>query len=103
MNDSGGEILAKMFGGLFGIILSAFISMVVLVDLWSWFIVPFGVMEIGYAHAYGLALAIGFLTQGISNERDDESRKYGFGEFLFIVTFARLITWGLGAIAASFM
>ena len=36
----------------------ALIHAIVVRTLWSWFAVPLGVPNIGYAHAYGLALLI---------------------------------------------
>ena len=40
----------------------ALIHAVVVRTLWSWFAVPLGAPDIGYAHAYGLALLISLLT-----------------------------------------
>ncbi len=34
----------------------------VVMRLWTWFIVPLGVMPIGWVHALGLGLIVGFMT-----------------------------------------
>lgn len=36
------------------------LTMILLSLLWGWFIVPLGVVPIGYAHAFGLSLIVTF-------------------------------------------
>ena len=43
--------------------------------LWVWFIVPLGAPEIGVIHAWGLAMAIQFMTQTWVHREDKEPMK----------------------------
>ncbi len=44
----------------------------VLVYMWAWFLTPFGLSEIGMAHAYGLSLTITYLTSNTSADSQIE-------------------------------
>lgn len=39
-------------------IAGAIVRGLVLVQMWAWFVVPFGVVQIGTAHAFGLSLCL---------------------------------------------
>jgi hypothetical protein len=61
----------------------------VLTRLWAWFIVPFGIMAIGKAHAYGLVLVVS-MFKGHIPDRDDEDKGIGY-------IFFKLLMYGFGA------
>lgn len=42
------------------VIVNILMTMITLSMLWGWFIVPLGVVSIGYAHAFGLTLIVAF-------------------------------------------
>lgn len=74
---------------------------VVLVDLWEWFIVPLGVMQIGIAQSLGISLILSFLTMNIFMKLEDKSKDAVVSVFAILI--ATLVVWGMGAIYASFM
>lgn len=39
--------------------------------LWDWFIAPLGVPQVNYAHAFGIAIVISYLTDRVRREEDD--------------------------------
>ena len=45
----------------------------VLQKLWLWFMIPFGLSEIGLAHALGLSVLIGLFTGSGSTKKDKNS------------------------------
>jgi hypothetical protein len=71
---------------------------VVLKDLWSWFIVPLGVKQIGMAEALGLSLILGYCTYTYVDNDEEHAA-------LAMVVRATIITlsaWGFGALYAHF-
>ncbi len=88
-----GKLAAGMLVSLALIVLSALVFR----SMWGWFMVPFGLPEVGLAHAMGLHLLVGSLT---ANLRPDD-RKWGevaVAGFIF-----RFLVWGLGWIIVSLM
>ena len=74
------EIIFVVFGVaiMTGIMLitAYIINGFVLTKLWAWFIVPFGLPELGLAQAIGIAMVIGFLTnQHIPDNKDEKAWK----------------------------
>lgn len=72
---------------------------VVVTDLWLWFIVPLGAIEVGTAHMWGILIA----TQLMTYSRSPPNDKPGAWEYVFMSTFVSLAMWGYGAIAHGFM
>lgn len=64
------EALAKFLAGVLlwpaSIVAYAF----VLAVLWGWFVVPFGVQDIGMAHAYGLAVLVTMVAKNLRRDSD---------------------------------
>lgn len=52
----------NFIGGVTVFFTVLFLRVFVVVLGWGWFIVPFGVEPIGYAHALGISVFIGLLT-----------------------------------------
>ena len=71
------KVVAAIVAIIFGTVLNAF----VLTQMWAWFIVPLGVVAIGMAHAWGLAIIIMWITDHNTQKNDDE----------FVVVMARAI------------
>lgn len=69
----------------------------VLKILWGWFIMPFfGLNELTYPFAIGIALIISFLTQPNTDKIKDEYKKKGYNalaEAPLAPAFALLIGW----------
>ena len=100
--------MAGLGGLLFTMLISSLFRGFVLAKMWLWFIVPFGVLELGVVHAIGLSLLVSFLTyQHDAKEEKKKSESSSFGEILlqgFIVAnMYSAIVWGMGAIVHSFM
>jgi len=55
-------MLLKIVGGFTALVAMAFYSAVAVTLGWSWFVVPFGLPEIGYAHALGISGLMSLLT-----------------------------------------
>lgn len=71
---------------------------IVTVDLWDWFLVPLGVIAIGFWHAVGMSAIIAFFTIQPSMHKEFTATA------LMIYSIAMsLVFWGLGAIYHSFM
>lgn len=62
--------MVKIFGYIVVLALAALISAFTLQTMWTWFIVPLGVMSIGYAHAWGVGLLLHLIVW------DDGGKKY---------------------------
>lgn len=81
--------------GLFAmIVLLMFLSAFTGATLWAWFIVPFGVAQISYVHAYGLGIIGSFVlgTRGIVAGRPmSETLTEGF------IVCAGCLLFGFGA------
>ena len=75
----------------------------VLVRLWAWFIVPFGLPVIDTYQAIGLAIVVGFLTtRSTSNSKDDRSTK-DKGIAIVALMFSPFITLIVGWVVHSLM
>lgn len=86
---------------LAAIVLSCFFSGWILKTMWTWFIVPLGVMPIGLAHAIGLD-SLFTIYRYQSKKRDNESQKSIFVSLVGIVL-VNLVLLLVGLIAHSFM
>lgn len=81
-----------------GILVGLFGAMVTL-DLYNWFILPFGAPSITFWHMYGLLLIKGLMMYTIRTRTPDENE----WEVLTQGTIMYLFSWGLGYLAASLM
>lgn len=71
----------KYIGIFAAFIILGFLSAFTTVTLWGWFIVPFGVAQIGYVHAYGLGIISSYVmgTRGLTGKKPvSESLAMGF-------------------------
>lgn len=67
-----GALIALIFVFAFAIVL-AMARGFVLSYLWSWFLTPFGLPEIGIAHAMGISLLVAFLTYHYVERTSEEA------------------------------
>jgi len=71
-------------------ILNMFYGAFIGMKLWSWFIVPFGIVEIKMAHAFGINLLVKFWTMRLNNEmledRTDEEKIKAYSILMFAYT-----------------
>ena len=95
------SILGAIVAGLFMAVLTAFVQGFVLMNLWNWFIAPLGVMKIGLARAFGLALTIRVFINTNSNESEDKDSNVWVNFFATIIGY--LILWGVGALIVLFI
>jgi len=98
MKDDVATTLAKFFSGAVLLIIAILINGFVLKYLWGWFMVPLGIVQIGIAHAIGITVIVGYLTQ-----RDSKVNMDGFIERLVSVAIASLLILLIGYIVHSFM
>ena len=88
-----------------GVVVLAIVSMVCLAlfsaftisTLWAWFVVPLGVMKIGFAQAYGLGLLVSVFMGVRGLSADGTSTSVWVGILLNILALI------LGGIAVQFM
>jgi hypothetical protein len=99
-----GECVMKVFFNVTLTLISMVLQLILLTSLWGWFVVPLGVVSIGYAHAFGLNLLLTYFQ--IRNPRVFKpdlliERTYGkkISNNIFIMLTALL----LGYIASSLM
>ncbi len=71
----------------------------VMVDMWLWFVVPLGVVEVGMAHMYGITI-IGNLVAGASSSNSDSDDAW---KGVFISVFISLAFWGIAGITHNCM
>lgn len=94
----------KLFGtivaGVLMYLLSTFVSGIVLMFMWNWFIHPLGVIKIGFWLAFGISMTIKFFI-GLNISRDKDNDGFFTGCISSIL--ACLLTWGLGAIIQLFI
>ena len=84
-----------------GFIICFLIRGIVLVTLWKWFIVPFGIMPITFWHGLGIAGIIGYLTYHQTPKKEDKDVDFSRA-ILISITFS-IITLFFGWIFHSFM
>lgn len=87
----------KWICAIVGTIITAFC----LRDLWNWFIVPLGMIEITAIHALGIDLTIGKMSKNTLIDLDKSEEKELNEAVMYIVL--PLITWGLGWVFTSMM
>ena len=78
---------------------AAALSAVVLRDLWTWFVVPLGVMSIGFWHAYGISILVSRLTHQIDWAEIEKPVDTPILRF-FVAGFYYLMIWGVGALVS---
>ena len=92
------KIFGTIVAGLLTYLLNTFVFGIVLMFMWNWFIVPLGVMKIGFWLALGISMTINCFFGGNSNKD-----KSGFFTSCFVNIFSYLLVWGLGAIIQLFI
>lgn len=97
---------AELFISFGCAVLLAMLCGVVVSDMWTWFVVPFGVMPIGIAHAMGIITILGVPTFGIAYKLVEGDVGFDLKKFLtmeFTIAAMYLLMWGLTAVYHSFM
>ena len=84
--------------GFLGLIL----DLVVLRALWAWFVVPFGVIPLGFLHAAGITL-IGLYFKGGSRVKTSGEGAGHLEKLMFKAIIQSLVLWGAGALVHAFM
>lgn len=92
------EKFGKFMLGLMLYAVATFVFGIVLMFMWNWFVVPLGVVKIGFWLALGLSLTIKCFFGSKSNDSDD-----GFIMDCAVNIFVYLIVWGIGAIVQLFL
>lgn len=91
----------KFAGYVASIVVLALLGAFTVSTLWAWFIVPFGLPAIGYAHAYGIAVFVNFflasITTSVAKKETPLSQTIGTGILV------NLFTLWFGWIAHIFM
>tara|TARA_Y100000310_G_C20644074_1_gene795597 strand:+ start:368 stop:670 length:303 start_codon:yes stop_codon:yes gene_type:complete len=83
------------------------VTLITIVALWDWFIIPFGLPPIGYAHALGLSIVLNFLipADAILSKVNDIRKDQGESKWMFPITMGLRppLTLLFGWIVHSFM
>ena len=97
MNDKVGMYLLGGLAMVGVMILLALFGAFTISTLWGWFVVPFGVQQIGLAHAYGLSIIANVFmgTRGLTDQKSGEVLVAGVVMNIFALIF--------GGIAVQFM
>lgn len=64
------------------VVIGTIIRGFVISKCWQWFIVPFGIVEIGIAHAIGLSVIVSTVTYSGKSEKKDSLGDLFFDAFL---------------------
>lgn len=83
--------LGILVAGIVTIICSGIIRAYTITCLWAWFIVPFGVVQIGLAWAFGISIIAALLTKDLSGSVA-EKLKEGLMEHLAKTMFTCIFT-----------
>jgi len=98
--------LAELFISFGCSVLLAMLCGVVVSDMWTWFVVPLGVMPIGIAHAMGIMAILGIPMYGMAYKQVEGDMGFDLKRFLtmeFVIAAMYLLMWGLAAVYHSFM
>lgn len=101
--------MLKFLGGVVLFTISATLSAYTLMMLWTWFLVPLGVVSIGMIHAYGLSILIKYATmQGsdmlvISGNKKEDGAYVSNSELALLNIVLSIVLLGLGFTASLFM
>lgn len=100
---------AKLFWGILLLLTIPIVAIwrgFVLTKMWGWFITPFGVHQIGLAHAIGISLTASVFLLALKTrepERSDKSDRHKLIEGFVFAALGPPIFWLFGAIAHAFM
>ena len=84
-----------------GYLIAVFLRGWALIWLWTWFLVPFGLPQIGFWHACGISLTVAFLTYEYNKDSEDAKQEAIVG--LFKSIFISVIALGVGFVYQLFM
>ena len=84
-----------------GLITSAVVSFVIM-KMWGWFIVPLGILSIGFFHAWGLKLIASAFTMDVP-KNEDEFGEYNAVYMNVMAIFMSVILLGFGWVAKTLM
>ncbi len=104
-NLAAGVVTFGVIGALVtaGIAVSVYLRVIALMWLWYWFVVPFGIMSLGFWHALGLSGLIAFLTYEFNGAKADTDYKQSYVENLVKSTMVSVIMLFFGFIYQLFM
>ena len=89
----------SFLGGLVVYAINIFIGGIVLMFMWNWFVVPLGVVKIGFWLALGISLTIVcFFGKKTEKIEEGEFISHLLGNILSL-----LLLWGVGAIVQLFI
>ena len=89
----------SFLGGLVVYAINIFVGGIVLMFMWNWFIVPLGVVKIGFWLALGISLTI-ICFFGKKTEHIEAGE---FVPFMIGNIISLLLIWGVGAIVQLFL
>lgn len=84
---------------------STWLGGIVMRDLWLWFMVPLGMVEISFWEALGIITVAGMFKHGLPAAKSDSEYGHWSGDHIFkiaLYTVGYLLSWGFGAIYHHF-
>lgn len=105
MDDEEKEIVGCLGAiGMLSIIpITAIVRGYILSIIWSWFMVPLGIIPIGIAHAIGISVTVSFLTSHLAAEDKEKSTTTKVVTKMFSGVLVSLMALGIAWIAHRFM
>lgn len=97
------EKVGQLFVAILGITASKLISGYVLIWLWHWFIVPFGIQQISLTHAVGISVIVGYITYQGSGKTDDKDFSDAVLEAISQTIAFALLALATGYVVSRFM
>lgn len=91
-----------VFASLLGLI-SGSVKALVATDVWAWFVVPLGLPQIGYFHAWGLCVASALLWKLPHVPDDYDASVENAVRLTFSSVLFSLLVWGWSAVFAGLM
>lgn len=97
-SDSDDDV-AKLLFGVLGLLVSVLLRGYVLSQLWSWFVVPLGVVAVSIPHAIGISCIAAMLSGSSGGGKESE----GVAVVIIGGVVGVLFVWGFGAIVHAWM
>ncbi len=90
------KFLGIIFGGIIVAVIATVLNTVAIAWLWAWFLVPLGLMKIGYIHAMGIEMTARYILNQYSWADHEAEKEIHWGVKIAQVIFKPLIAMFFG-------
>jgi len=99
------RVISSAFAGVVLFFSSLYLVPHVICDMWRWFMVPLGVIQIHHWHAFGLNSLVGMFLLGIhlrmqDSDEDPDTTAFKLAIKSLTILFTVLASWGIAYLAS---